>query len=307
MTGFSAAVDRALASAGLDPGEVDRVVTAALAEDLRLGPDVTTEATVPAGLAGTAVLTARAAGVLAGLPVALAVLDRVGGLSPQVLRHDGEAVRPGDAVLRVTGAVRSMLTAERTMLNLLTHLSGVATLTRRWVDEVAGTGATVRDTRKTAPGLRSLQKYAVRCGGGDNHRMALGDAALVKDNHVAAAGGVAAAVRAVRSHAPGVPLEVECDTVDQVREAVAAGATLVLLDNMSLAQLRAAVEVARAVPGVRLEASGGLTLRTARAVAATGVDHLAVGALTHSAPALDLGLDLGEGSSATPKVSITGR
>lgn len=306
MTGFSAAVDRALASAGLDPVDVDRVVTAALAEDLCLGPDVTTEATVPAGLVATAVVAARAAGVLAGLPVALAVLDRVGGLSPQVLRHDGEAVQPGDAVLRVTGAVRTMLTAERTVLNLLTHLSGVATLTRRWVDEVAGTGATVRDTRKTAPGLRSLQKYAVRCGGGDNHRMALGDAALVKDNHVAAAGGVAAAVRAVRSHAPGVPLEVECDTVDQVREAVAAGVTLVLLDNMSLAQLRAAVEVARAVPGVRLEASGGLTLRTARAVAATGVDHLAVGALTHSAPALDLGLDLGGGSSATPKVSITG-
>jgi len=184
------------------------------------------------------------------------------------------------------------LTSERTMLNLLCHLSGVATLTRRWVDEVAGTGVVVRDTRKTLPGLRHLEKYAVRMGGGANHRLALGDAALVKDNHVAAAGGITAAVRAVRAHVPDVALEVECDTVEQAREAVAAGALVLLLDNMTTAELGEAAAVARAVPGVRLEASGGLTLERAREVAGSGVHYLAVGALTHSAPALDLGLDL---------------
>jgi nicotinate-nucleotide pyrophosphorylase (carboxylating) len=191
----------------------------------------------------------------------------------------------------VHGPARSLLTAERTALNLIGHLSGVASLTRRWVDAVAGTGAAIRDTRKTTPGLRVLEKYAVRCGGGVNHRMALGDAALVKDNHVAAAGGITAAVGAVRAHAPGVALEVECDTLDQVREAVAAGVELVLLDNFSLDDTRAAVALVRG-SGVRLEASGGLTLDRAEGVAATGVDYLAVGALTHSAPVLDLGFDL---------------
>jgi nicotinate-nucleotide pyrophosphorylase (carboxylating) len=179
-------------------------------------------------------------------------------------------------------------------LNLLGRLSGVATTTRAWVDAVEGTGAAIRDTRKTTPGLRALEKYAVRCGGGVNHRMGLGDEALVKDNHVAAAGGVAAALAAVRAAAPGMPVEVECDTVEQVREAVAAGAPLLLLDNMTLEQTREAVALARAA-GVRLEASGGLTLARARQVAETGVDYLAVGALTHSAPVLDLGLDLREG------------
>jgi nicotinate-nucleotide pyrophosphorylase (carboxylating) len=168
----------------------------------------------------------------------------------------------------------------------------VATTTRAWVDAVAGTGCTVRDTRKTTPGLRQLEKYAVRCGGGANHRMGLGDAALVKDNHVAAAGGIAAAIRAVRATAPDVPLEVECDSLAQVSEALAAGAGLILLDNMGLADLRAAVALARPYPAVKLEASGGLRLDKARAVAETGVDFIAVGALTHSSPALDLGLDM---------------
>jgi nicotinate-nucleotide pyrophosphorylase (carboxylating) len=177
------------------------------------------------------------------------------------------------------------------MLNLLCHLSGVATLTRLWVDAVAGTGAAIRDTRKTTPTMRALEKYAVRCGGGVNHRMGLWDAALVKDNHVAAAGGVVPAFEAVRRHFPGLPVEVECDTLEQVREALEAGADLVLLDNMPLAELRQAVELARGT-GAKLEASGGLSLDTARAVAETGVDYLAVGALTHSAPVLDLGLDL---------------
>ena len=294
MTPFADPVLHALTAAGLDPGEVERVVLGALQEDLALGPDVTTEATVPAGATATADVVARAAGTIAGVPVALAVLGAgaASQLRVEMLRTDGERVSPGDTVLRITGPLRSLLTRERAMLNLLTHLSGVATLTRAWVEQVARTGAVIRDTRKTLPGLRVLEKYAVRCGGGANHRMALGDAALVKDNHVTAAGGIAAAVRAVRIHAPDVDLEVECDSLDQVREAVIAGVTLVLLDNMNTAQLCAAVAVARSAPGVRLEASGGFTLARAREVAETGVDYLAVGALTHSAPVLDLGLDV---------------
>jgi nicotinate-nucleotide pyrophosphorylase (carboxylating) len=231
--------------------------------------------------------------VLAGLPVAAAVFDLVGGSDIDVVLHaaDGDSAEPGVAVLTVSGPARAVLTAERTALNLVGRLSGIATLTQQWVDAVAGTGAAIRDTRKTTPGLRALEKYAVRCGGGVNHRMALGDAALVKDNHVAAAGGITAAVAAIRAHAAGVPLEVECDTLDQVREAVAAGVELVLLDNFPLDDTRRAVELVRG-SGVRLEASGGLTLDRAKEVAATGVDYLAVGALTHSAPVLDLGLDL---------------
>jgi nicotinate-nucleotide pyrophosphorylase (carboxylating) len=204
---------------------------------------------------------------------------------------DGAMTEPGLPVLTVTGPTRSLLTAERTALNLVCHLSGIATLTRRWTDAIEGTGAAVRDTRKTTPGLRALEKYAVRCGGGVNHRMALGDAALVKDNHVAAAGGIAAAVHTVRTAAPDIPLEVECDTLDQVQEAIDAGVQLVLLDNFSTADTRTAVDLVRGT-GVLLEASGGLDLSRAAEVAATGVDYLAVGALTHSAPVLDLGFDL---------------
>jgi nicotinate-nucleotide pyrophosphorylase (carboxylating) len=289
----------ALRGAGLDAGEVGRVVAAALDEDFRYGPDVTSAATV-AGRALTADVAARQAGVLAGVPVALAVLDLLPGArngeSAKVARTvgvpDGARIGPGDAVLRVSGPASAVLGAERTMLNFLTRLSGIATATRAWVDAVAGTGAVIRDTRKTTPGLRAVEKYAVRCGGGENHRMGLGDAALIKDNHVAAAGGVAGAVAAVRSAAAGVALEVECDSLPQVREALAAGARFLLLDNMGTGALREAVAVARAYDGVRLEASGGLRLATARDVALTGVDYLAVGALTHSSPALDLGLDV---------------
>lgn len=296
MTAFCRGVLEALREAGLDPAEVEQLVRTALAEDLRLGPDVTTAATVPAGATATAAVVARSAGVLAGAPVALAVLGLAGDTGPaleaEVLLGDGQRVAPGQAVVRITGPLPAMLTAERTLLNLLTHLCGIATATRAWVDEVAGTGAVIRDTRKTLPGLRQLQKYAVRCGGGVNHRMGLGDAALIKDNHVLAAGGIAAAVAAVRAHAPTAPLEVECDTLPQVQEAIDAGARLILLDNMTTAELTAAVALAAANPGVRTEASGGLTLDRAREVALTGVDFLAVGALTHSAAALDLGLDL---------------
>jgi nicotinate-nucleotide pyrophosphorylase (carboxylating) len=283
----------ALTGAGLDPGEVVRVVRRALEEDLALGPDVTTEATVPAAARATGDVVPRGAGVLAGVPVAAAVFDLVGGPEVEIVLHagDGSPAVPGRAALTVSGPTRSLLTAERTALNLIGRLSGVATVTRAWVEAVAGSGAAIRDTRKTTPGLRALEKYAVRCGGGVNHRMALGDAALVKDNHVSAAGGIRQAVDAVRRHAPDIALEVECDTLEQVREAVAVGVELILLDNFSLDDTREAVTLVRGT-GVRLEASGGLDLARAPEVAATGVDYLAVGALTHSAPVLDLGFDL---------------
>ena len=293
MTALRPQVLDALCAGGLDPADVLRVVRGALDEDLSFGPDVTTLSTVPADARATGDVVPRTAGVLAGVPVAAAVFDVVGGPDVEITLRasDGDRATPGRAVLSVTGPTRALLTAERTGLNLIGRLSGIATLTRRWVDEVEGTTATIRDTRKTTPGLRLLEKYAVRCGGGQNHRLALGDAALVKDNHVAAAGGIAAAVERVRATAPDVPLEVECDTLDQVREAVDAGVELVLLDNFSLADTCTAVDLVRGT-GVRLEASGGLSLDRAREVAATGVDHLAVGALTHSAPVLDLGFDL---------------
>ena len=272
---------------------VDAVIDIALAEDLGANGDVTSAAMVEAGTVGRAEAVARQAGVVAGVPVAARVFQRVsaGLLAVEQTAPDGSAVAPGAVVLTVAGPVRDVLTAERTALNLLGHLSGVATLTRRWVDAVAGTGAVIRDTRKTLPGLRALEKYAVRCGGGTNHRMSLSDAGLVKDNHVLAAGGAAHAFELVRAAWPGLPIEVEVDTVDQAREVVDAGADLVLLDNMSVEEMRTAVEYAKA-RGARTEASGGLTLDRARAVAETGVDYLAVGALTHSAPVLDIGLDL---------------
>ena len=290
----------ALEAAGLDAAETARSVRDALGEDFRYGPDVTSAATVGELAEVTGEVVARESGVLAGMPVAFAVLDLLaedglaggGRVTGTVLRADGSRIESGDAVLRVSGPAAAVLGAERTMLNFLTHLSGIATATRAWADAIAGTGAVVRDTRKTLPGLRSLQKYAVRCGGGQNHRLGLGDAALIKDNHVAAAGGIAKAIEAVRAAAPSVPLEVECDTLDQVREALETGARFILLDNMGVAALREAVAVARAFPGVKLESSGGLRLENAREVASTGVDYLAVGALTHSSRALDLGLDL---------------
>jgi nicotinate-nucleotide pyrophosphorylase (carboxylating) len=291
MTEITEQIAARLTAGGLDPAAVTALVAAALAEDLAGGADITTAATVPAGERGRAELVPRASGVLAGLPLAEAVFWLVSpDLTIEPLAADGDRVGPGQAVLQVTGPVAPILTAERTALNLLCHLSGIATVTRQWADEIAATGASIRDTRKTLPGLRALQKYAVRCGGGVNHRMSLSDAALIKDNHVAAAGSVAAAFAAVRAAAPGLPLEVECDTLDQVAEALAAGADLILLDNFTVADTAAAVRLTagRAL----LEASGGLSLAMARSVALTGVDYLAVGALTHSAPALDIGLDL---------------
>ncbi|GAA1271285.1 carboxylating nicotinate-nucleotide diphosphorylase [Saccharothrix xinjiangensis] len=274
---------------GLDVDDVRRVIAAALAEDLRYGPDATTAATVPADAVAVAELTPRAAGVLAGVPVALEVFRQVTDVEVLERRSDGDKAVPGEPALVLRGPTRGLLTAERTALNLVCHLSGIATLTAAWVDAVAGTRAEVRDSRKTLPGLRLLEKYAVRCGGGVNHRLGLGDAVLIKDNHVRAAGSVRAAMAAVRAHAPDLPCEVEVDSLEQLDEAVAEGAELVLLDNFTP---DGCVEAVRRAGGVRLEASGGLTLDVARAYAETGVDYLAVGGLTHSAPALDLGLDL---------------
>ncbi|MFF5423935.1 MULTISPECIES: carboxylating nicotinate-nucleotide diphosphorylase [unclassified Streptomyces] len=283
-----------LADAGLDPVQVEDIAHLAIAEDLDGGVDVTTVATVPEDAVATADFTAREAGVVAGLRVAEAVLSIVCTDEFEVERHveDGERVRAGDKLLSVTARTRDLLTGERSALNILCRLSGIATATRAWADALEGTKAKVRDTRKTTPGLRALEKYAVRCGGGVNHRMSLSDAALVKDNHVVAAGGVAEAFKAVREQFPEVPIEVEVDTLHQVREVLDAGADLILLDNFTPDETEEAVAIVagRAV----LESSGRLTLENAAAYAATGVDYLAVGGLTHSSPILDIGLDLRE-------------
>ncbi|RZS34868.1 nicotinate-nucleotide pyrophosphorylase [carboxylating] [Herbihabitans rhizosphaerae] len=293
---LSAATVGALDSAGIDLGDVRRVVTAALEEDLRYGPDATTAATVPEHAIAFADITPRAAGTLAGVPVALAVFDSVigqGGYEIIERAADGSTLEPGEPAIKLRGPVRGLLTAERTALNLLCHLSGVATTTAAWVRAIDGTRCAVRDSRKTLPGLRLLQKYAVRCGGGVNHRLGLGDAVLIKDNHVAAAGSVRKALAAARAHAPDLPCEVEVDNLDQLDEALDERAELVLLDNFTVEWCREAVRrVAARGASTRLEASGGLTLDVARAYAETGVAYLAVGGLTHSSPALDLGLDL---------------
>lgn len=282
----------AIRAAGLDLDAMTDLVDRALAEDLAGGIDVTSTATVPADLLGALDLVARATGVVAGAPIAALVFERVGDVDCEIRISDGTRVDAGSVILTAIGPVRALLLAERTALNLLCHLSGVATATRRWADALAGSRTRVRDTRKTTPGLRSLEKYAVRCGGGVNHRMSLSDAALVKDNHVVAAGGVAEAFRAVRAAAPTLTLEVEVDSLDQLDEVLAAGADLVLLDNFTTDQMAEAVR--RTAGRATLEASGGLTLESAAAVGATGVDYVAVGALTHSAPVLDIGADLRE-------------
>ena len=292
--GLDPALADLLADQGLDPVLVEDVAHLAVAEDLDSGVDVTTVATIPEDAVATADFVAREDGVVAGLRVAEAVLSVVCTEEFEVERHvdDGDRIVAGQRLLSVTTRTRDLLTAERSALNLLCRLSGIATATRAWADALEGTKAKVRDTRKTTPGLRALEKFAVRCGGGVNHRMSLSDAALVKDNHVAAAGGVAAAFEAVRSAFPDLPIEVEVDTLDQLREVLDAGADLVLLDNFTVAETEQAVALTRG--RALLESSGRLTLEDARAYAATGVDYLAVGALTHSARILDIGLDLRE-------------
>jgi nicotinate-nucleotide pyrophosphorylase (carboxylating) len=267
-----------------------------LQEDLRYGADITTLSTVPAGAVATASMVPRVPGVIAGVDVALVALDEVLGAGGyQVLDRveDGARSQPGQSLLTVKAETRGLLTAERTMLNLVCHLSGIATTTAAWVEAVTGTKAKVRDTRKTLPGLRLLQKYAVRVGGGVNHRLGLGDAALIKDNHVAAAGSVVEALRAVRESAPDLPCEVEVDSLEQLDAVLAEKPELILLDNFPVWQTQTAVQRRDArAPAVLLESSGGLSLENAATYAATGVDYLAVGALTHSVRALDIGLDM---------------
>ena len=268
---------------------IERVVHAALAEDIGAG-DVTTEATVEADAIGTGALVVKEPGVVCGLRVVEATFR---ALDPEIrfeaFVSDGDVVEPPAIVARVSGSERAILTGERVALNFLGRLSGIATLTRRYVDAVDGTGASVLDTRKTTPGLRALEKNAVACGGGRNHRFGLDDAVLVKDNHLRAAGSVSAAVELVRE-ATDLPVEVECETLDDVNEALDKGVDAILLDNMTLAQLRDAV--ALSARRARLEASGGVTLDTIRAIAETGVDEISVGALTHSARSLDVSLEL---------------
>lgn len=277
---------------GLNARQVYDQVVGALAEDVPTGMDVTSAATIPDTERATGEFIARADGVVCGIAVAELVLRYVVGPAVEVNRGvvDGAIVARGDVLLTVTGPTRLLLTAERTALNFWCHLSGVATTTRRWVDALTGTGAKVRDTRKTTPGFRLLEKYAVRCGGGVNHRTSLSDQALIKDNHVLAAGGVVEAYQAVRSAFPELLVQVEVTTLDQLRAVLDAGAVQVLLDNMSVDLMREAVRICDG--RAALEASGGLSLEVAGEVARTGVDFLAVGALTHSAPVLDIAMDL---------------
>jgi nicotinate-nucleotide pyrophosphorylase (carboxylating) len=286
----------ALAAAGLDADDVLRVIGRAIEEDLGVIGDVTSLATISADAVITARYVSREAGTVAGLPVLAAVVDAYLGSSAtlRLFATDGDALAPGDTLAEITGPARGVLGIERLSLNLLGHLSGVATLTRTWVDAVGSTSARIRDTRKTTPGLRDLEKYAVRCGGGVNHRRGLDDAVLIKDNHVASAGGVGAALDRVRAAYPdgGMVVQVEVDDRAELTDAIDHGASQILLDNFSEPEMAWAVaRVRERAPGVMLEASGGLRLDRAEQVARTGVDFLAVGALTHSARSLDIGLD----------------
>lgn len=270
---------------------VEAAVRAALAEDLGLQGDITTNATVAANAKASAVIAARRSGVVSGLQLAEAAFHALdAAVTFKTLAADGTAVASGGTIARVSGNARALLTAERVALNFMGRMSGIATLTRQYVDAISGTKAKIADTRKTTPGLRAFEKYAVRCGGGQNHRTGLFDAILIKDNHIVAAGGLKNAIERART-ASGhmVKIEVEVDTLDQLREVMVHKVDAVLLDNMSNAELREAVAI---VKGRCLtEASGGVNLATVRAIAEAGVDLISVGALTHSAPVLDLGLD----------------
>ncbi|MBV9528534.1 carboxylating nicotinate-nucleotide diphosphorylase [Sphingomonas sp.] len=270
--------------------DTDEFVARILAEDLGSGGDVTSAATIPDGERLAAVMASRQEIVVAGLDIAVAVFRK---LDPEVdIRvecSDGDRVAEERVLMRLAGNARAMLTAERSALNTVQHLSGIATLTRRYADAVAGTGATLLDTRKTIPGLRVLEKYAARMGGASNHRMRLDDGVLIKDNHVAACGGIVEAVRRARSANTGLHVQVEVDRIDQIEPALEAGADRLLLDNMMPATLREAVVLVNG--RVPLEASGGVTLDTIRAIAESGVDFVSVGRITQSAPAVDIGLD----------------
>lgn len=279
-----------LLGVSLDPAQVVELVVRAYQEDLEGGEDVTSVATIPVGHQSRGEFRTRAAGVVAGIEVVKVALELVGVTEIEVNIHCAHRVEVGTVLLSARGSTRALLLAERTALNFLGHLSGIATLTRTWVDEVVEYKAKIRDTRKTTPGMRQLEKYAVRMGGGTNHRISLSESVLIKDNHIEAAGGVAKAFERARALYPKIEIEVEVDTLTQLKEIILLRPDLVLLDNMSVDQCREAVAIAQG--RCSLEASGGLSLDSARAYAATGVDYLAVGALTHSAPVLDIGLDL---------------
>jgi nicotinate-nucleotide pyrophosphorylase (carboxylating) len=270
------------------------LIDAALAEDVGPG-DFTTLWTVPAERRAEARIVAKAAGVVAGAEVAVEVFRRIDpSLEVEIVSADGTALQPGDVAMTIRGSARSILTGERTALNFMQRLSGVATVTRQYVQAVQGTGARVIDTRKTTPGMRALEKAAVVAGGGANHRFGLHDMVMIKDNHIVAAGGITAAVQAVRrQNDRGLKVEVETTTLDEVREAIAAGVDRIMFDNMDISRMRDAVDLVRAAdPRPETEASGGITLRTIRYYARTGVDFISIGALTHSAPSLDLSLQL---------------
>jgi len=266
------------------------LIKAALAEDLAGGADITSEATISTEANSSADFVARMDGVIAGSNIAHAVLAEVGITDVTQLKKDGDSVKAGDILITVRGNTRAILLAERTALNFFGHLSGIATLTSKWVKEVSGTKCQVRDTRKTTPGMRVIEKYAVRMGGGVNHRMSLSDAALIKDNHIAAAGGVVAAFAKVRSAYPKAEIEIEVDTLEQLKEVLPLNPDLILLDNMSPEFCAQAVALVNGK--CKLEASGGISIANARAYAQSGVDYIAIGALTHSAPIFDIGLDL---------------
>ena len=266
------------------------LIKAALAEDLAGGVDITSQATIAADATAVADFVARMDGVIAGINIAHAVLAEVGLSDVTLFKKDGDQVKAGDVLMTVRGNTRAILLAERTALNFFGHLSGIATLTSKWVAEVSGTKCQIRDTRKTTPGMRTIEKYAVHMGGGTNHRMNLSDAALIKDNHIAAAGGVVAAFTQVRTAYPKAEIEIEVDNLSQLKEVLPLQPDLVLLDNMSPELCAQAVSLANGI--CKLEASGGITIASARAFAQSGVDYLAIGALTHSAPVFDIGLDL---------------
>jgi nicotinate-nucleotide pyrophosphorylase (carboxylating) len=286
---ISPSLVKKMETAGLDAALVEQRVAQALAEDAH-GGDLTSKATIAEDQMSPAYFVARKSGTIAGTLVAAAVLEECGITKYDILVSDGSAVEASQKIISVEGNTRAILLAERTALNFLSHLSGIATVTAQWMKEVNGTHTKVRDTRKTTPGLRELEKYAVRMGGGTNHRMTLTDGALIKDNHIAAAGSVTQAIERVKAEFPGIEIEVEVDTLEQLKEALHTGVDIVLLDNMGIEETKAAVELAKN-SATKLESSGGLKLENARAYASTGVDFLAVGALTHSAPVLDIGLD----------------
>jgi len=286
---ISASLAERLRAQQLDPAALEELIDRALTEDFA-NEDKTTLATITAEQTATAKVVSRKSGVVAGVNVAAAVFEIAGVSNIEILKKCGEPVAAGETIMKVTGKTRSILSCERVALNLISHLSGIATVTKNWVEKIEGTGAIIRDTRKTNPGLRQLEKFAVRMGGGENHRMNLADGAIIKDNHIAAAGSITGAITKVRKEFPNLAVEVEVDSIAQLKEAITSNPEIILLDNMSISETKEAVLLTRETKTL-LESSGGLTLETVKSYAETGVDYLAIGAITHSAPILDIGLD----------------